>query len=536
MVLGLTATSLATHHLLRISRETEAARLERRAQQALHAISERLERYNSALETLAEYLAARPDLAAAEWRFRMAALWPEQRYPGLLEIGSALAHPESNASDQPRFNLQHGWVRPPSVFDGLDPGFLDQPAQRAAAAAALELGQPRASPPGTLSAEFAGNPAQGFTLYVPIQRQPTQSVDGPQSQPTQHDASGPRGVVFGSIAPAVFFERLFGTASQEIELEIADVLPFQLHVQSAPAARTSPPQPTREGLPPRPYTLQVYGRTWHVTIRPTALFTRESTQHRPWLIAALGLTSSVLVSLLLAVQIRARLRLEVIAAELRHACSDLQAAHAEREHLQRDLHDGAVQSLYGLQLSLGRCERFLDRSPAEARSLLTHCRAMADSLIAELRAFLVNCSSSRAKAKPQPAAEVLAAATQRLPDTGLAPIQLEVAPEANVNLPPSLALQIRQIVHEALSNSLRHAHASRTTLQWTRNGDSFLCIIADNGCGFDLSSVSDTHLGLGNLKARASEIGAQLNLESQPGRGTRVCLALPASTLLPERD
>jgi signal transduction histidine kinase len=88
------------------------------------------------------------------------------------------------------------------------------------------------------------------------------------------------------------------------------------------------------------------------------------------------------------------------------------------------------------------------------------------------------------------------------------------------------------VVQEALTNTLKHSQATRTTIQMNCAPDVFEIVISDNGHGFELSRDNKPgHLeyrnGLRNMSQRMTEIGGQCVVQSEPGRGTSLRLSIP---------
>src|SRR5579883_3132094 len=85
------------------------------------------------------------------------------------------------------------------------------------------------------------------------------------------------------------------------------------------------------------------------------------------------------------------------------------------------------------------------------------------------------------------------------------------------------------IVKEAVSNVVRHAGACRLTVSASVMGSVLRIVVEDNGVGFPVPAGQSQlgHFGLLGMQERADEIGADLSIDSSPGRGTRVSLELP---------
>jgi two-component system NarL family sensor kinase len=84
-----------------------------------------------------------------------------------------------------------------------------------------------------------------------------------------------------------------------------------------------------------------------------------------------------------------------------------------------------------------------------------------------------------------------------------------------------------RLFRELVSNIIRHAGANEVEFSIQRAGNRWLFVLADNGCGFDPLQASGT--GMGNLRVRAAELGAELAWSSRASGGVQVTLSLPAS-------
>jgi signal transduction histidine kinase len=91
-----------------------------------------------------------------------------------------------------------------------------------------------------------------------------------------------------------------------------------------------------------------------------------------------------------------------------------------------------------------------------------------------------------------------------------------------------------RIAQEALTNAARYAQASKVRVSLKREGDELLLEVTDDGQGFDLAHYRSPeerskHFGLMAMEQRASLVGAQLAIESEPGRGTQVKARFPVA-------
>ena len=200
----------------------------------------------------------------------------------------------------------------------------------------------------------------------------------------------------------------------------------------------------------------------------------------------------------------------------------------ERERIAMDLHDGAIQSLYGVTLGM---EAHL-RAPRNTRTRGRRTAAMRVAIgqiggvIQELRSYITDLRWE------QPAGMVLAAALSALVEELRANTQVQtklvLSGGAGSMLNQEAAANLIQIAREATSNVARHAHASVTTVRLARRGDRLLMTVRDDGCGFDANEQATcTGDGLRNMAERARILGAELTIVSEPGHGTELRLQVP---------
>jgi PAS domain S-box-containing protein len=90
---------------------------------------------------------------------------------------------------------------------------------------------------------------------------------------------------------------------------------------------------------------------------------------------------------------------------------------------------------------------------------------------------------------------------------------------------------IYRIVQEALSNIRRHSRARRAAVSLTQAGDRLRLEVRDDGVGFDLDRVAENRFGLEGIRERARLLRGTAQIESAPGRGTRILVDLPAGLL-----
>lgn len=278
-----------------------------------------------------------------------------------------------------------------------------------------------------------------------------------------------------------------------------------------------------------------FGRTIECEFWSDPTSVPATNRARPWVATALGLVFTGLLSGLVWAQGRSRREQTRIAAELRAANERLAAVTRERGRLTRDLHDGTIQSIYALGFDLQRVRNVVERDPAEARAELTRALASLNEVVSELRDFIVHEESGESGS--QNVESVLQALVQRVRRNTQAEVALDLSPEAARLVAPRQAVEVLQIVREAITNSLRHAFPRQIGVALTREGTDWRLTIADDGTGFDLRRVNGRigH-GLRNLQERADELGGECEIVSAPSTGTAIRVVFPVLTVPHSRE
>jgi PAS domain S-box-containing protein len=194
------------------------------------------------------------------------------------------------------------------------------------------------------------------------------------------------------------------------------------------------------------------------------------------------------------------------------------AAVAERERLARDLHDAVTQSLFSVSAIAEALPTIWERDQAQARLGLEELRQLTQGVLAEMRTLLLEL---RPSALTEQELDVLVPQlTEAMTGRTRMPITTRVT--GDCNLPAEARIALYRIAQEALNNIVKHARASRATVELHCDvGYARLCI-CDDGHGFDPLTVPHGHLGLEIMRERAQAIGAELCIESQPDKGTRI--------------
>lgn len=216
---------------------------------------------------------------------------------------------------------------------------------------------------------------------------------------------------------------------------------------------------------------------------------------------------------------------------IRSFARDRQRLVDERHRLCVNLHDGLLQHLYAIGLSLEACQAHMQRTSTELRTIVPRTITHLNGLIHELRTFLLELS-----AEPWPGrnlADYLRELMKTIAHPRATRLRASIDDKAAEGLSPVQCAQMVSFIKESLSNCLRHARATRITLSLRRNKKGVRLTVRDNGVGFDPEVVSGH--GLAALASLAHESGGQLNVSSKLSEGTRIVLEISEALGIAER-
>ncbi len=202
------------------------------------------------------------------------------------------------------------------------------------------------------------------------------------------------------------------------------------------------------------------------------------------------------------------------------------AALEERQRLARELHDGVSQTLSSAKLIADVLPRIWGRDPEKAEQALLQLRQLTQGALAEMRMLLMEL-------RPETLleAELIELLRQAVQVTA-SRTGISVSLTANAQkctLPSEVKFALYRITQEALNNVAKHAHAERVEVHLTCRPDRVVLRIWDDGRGFEVDNVPAGHFGIGIMRERAHEIGANLKVESRIGGGTEVTVVWESS-------
>jgi signal transduction histidine kinase len=198
------------------------------------------------------------------------------------------------------------------------------------------------------------------------------------------------------------------------------------------------------------------------------------------------------------------------------------AVMQERNRLARDLHDAVTQTLFSASLIADALPTTWESDANEGRQLLKELRQLSRGALAEMRALLLEL---------RPAALVetrLGSLLRQLGEAaaGRSGLVVNVNAAQDCILPAEAHIALYRIAQEALNNIVKHARATHVTIELScrpsDNGQRIELSLSDDGRGFNPEQFPPDHFGLRNMRERAQAIGAEFNVTSKPGHGTRI--------------
>lgn len=196
----------------------------------------------------------------------------------------------------------------------------------------------------------------------------------------------------------------------------------------------------------------------------------------------------------------------------------------ERERIGKDLHDGIIQSIYAVGLSLEDVPELIAEDPDEVVARVERAIDTLHLTIRDIRNFILGLRPELLGGTTL--AGGLVALVEDFRHNSMVDVELDVGA---VPLDPAeiVTSHLLGIVNEALSNVARHSGATRAWIGVDGDHHGLTVTVRDNGRGFDATSVAPLgHQGVRNMRSRAADIGAMMDIRSTPEQGTEIRVTL----------
>ena len=198
----------------------------------------------------------------------------------------------------------------------------------------------------------------------------------------------------------------------------------------------------------------------------------------------------------------------------------------ERERIGMDLHDGVIQSIYGVGLMLENARLTAERDPAKTADRIHDATEALNATIRDIRSYIMNLKPDKLTS------ENLIQSMRRLANdfhaNTLIPAVFTNKVEHLEALTQDQNNTFYLICKEGLANVAKHAHAKSVSVNFSEMKDRFVLMIIDDGVGFDTEKErKTTSHGVTNMFTRTRGLGGDFDISSIPGHGTTIIAWLP---------
>lgn len=200
----------------------------------------------------------------------------------------------------------------------------------------------------------------------------------------------------------------------------------------------------------------------------------------------------------------------------------------ERERIGMDLHDGIIQSIYAVGLTLEHARLLMKEAPDQATQRIEQAIGDLNSTIRDIRAYILDLRPRQLH--DEDLMQGLGRLVKEFHTNTLVEARLEGPADGQIVLPDASAIALFHICQEALANAAKHARARHVEVVLWSTNERVLLEISDDGHGFDQSRIRLTlgH-GLSNMQTRAHNVGGDVEITSEINSGTTVLAWVPAS-------
>jgi signal transduction histidine kinase len=201
----------------------------------------------------------------------------------------------------------------------------------------------------------------------------------------------------------------------------------------------------------------------------------------------------------------------------------------ERERIGMDLHDGVIQSIYGVGLMLENARLTAEKNPVKTAESIHNATEALNATIRDIRSYIMNLKPDKLTS------ENLIQSMRRLANdfhaNTLVPTTFTNKVEHVEQLTGEQSNTFYLICKEGLANVAKHAHAKSVTVNFSEMKDRFVLMIIDDGVGFDPGKKrKSTSHGVTNMFTRTRGLGGDMDISSIPGHGTTIIAWLPLNT------
>ena len=192
------------------------------------------------------------------------------------------------------------------------------------------------------------------------------------------------------------------------------------------------------------------------------------------------------------------------------------AVFEERDRISRELHDGIIQSIYSVGLSLQSSLGLLERDSERSRERINAAIAELDNVVRDVRSYIFELQPKSVEEKGLSAA--IGELAQDVQVNSLAEVSLDLSCLDDLAISRDASIHLIQAVREILSNIVRHSGATLVDISCRREGGTVTFSVQDNGVQFERGAVKEGQ-GLRNLEERARRLSGTIEIKRRPNGG-----------------
>ena len=198
----------------------------------------------------------------------------------------------------------------------------------------------------------------------------------------------------------------------------------------------------------------------------------------------------------------------------------------ERERIGMDLHDGTIQSIYAVGLTLEHARLLLSEDTDLARQRIGQSIEDLNRTIRDIRAYILDLRPRQLH--EENLMDGLGRLVSEFRVNTVVETSLKGVSEGLTKMAPACSTALFHICQEALGNIAKHSHAKKVDLYLWTTKDRVLLEIHDDGDGFDPQKVNlSLGHGLPNMQTRARSVSGDIEITSEPGQGTTILAWVP---------
>lgn len=209
-----------------------------------------------------------------------------------------------------------------------------------------------------------------------------------------------------------------------------------------------------------------------------------------------------------------------------HADARRLAILEERDRIGMDLHDGIIQSIYGVGLALEHARLLAMEDPQNSAARIQQAINSLNHTIRDIRSYILDLRPRQLG--DENLMDGLKRLTTEFRVNTLAEATLSGMGDDLTDIPPLHARALFHICQEALANAAKHAQAKKVEVTVWTSAERIMMEVQDNGRGFDMANMNmNLGHGLSNMQTRAHHVGGDVEVVSSPGEGTSILVWVP---------